>query len=344
MRRKLRIMLLAILIFMGVEVAFGQGSSSSWEQHVDAGWKARIQRDDAEAERQFLAALEEAEKSGTENNLNMGLISLAQLYSGQHKYPEAELACQRALAVFEKALGPEHPYVADTLNRLAGLYRAQGKYSDAEPLYQRYVALLEKDSKRPPEFLPGVLQILADVYRAQGKYAQAEPLYQRAVAILEKDFGYVASNGGLVESLLSWARMYREQGRYAETAPLSQRAWTVYISDVDRMAESTAKMYRNQGKYADAERVERELEQHYATGGRQVYSSAVALQSQGKYAEAEQKYQQALVILERALGPESPELALCLENYTRLLHSMGRHEEAERIEARALAIRAGQDE
>ena len=36
-----------------------------------------------------------------------------------------------------KALGPEHPDVAASLNNLAGIYKAQGNYAQAEPLYKR---------------------------------------------------------------------------------------------------------------------------------------------------------------------------------------------------------------
>ena len=55
----------------------------------------------------------------------------------------AEPLYQRSLAIFEKALGPEHPDVATVLNNLAELYRAQGKYAEAEPLYKRALAIRE---------------------------------------------------------------------------------------------------------------------------------------------------------------------------------------------------------
>ena len=69
------------------------------------------------------------------------LNNLAGLYQAQGKYAEAEPLYQRALAIREKALGPEHPDVANSLNNLAVLYRAQGKYAEAEPLYQRALAI-----------------------------------------------------------------------------------------------------------------------------------------------------------------------------------------------------------
>src|SRR5205085_593765 len=44
------------------------------------------------------------------------------------QYTEAELLYQRALAIGEKALGPEHPNLAIRLNNLAQLYVNQGRY------------------------------------------------------------------------------------------------------------------------------------------------------------------------------------------------------------------------
>jgi tetratricopeptide (TPR) repeat protein len=51
------------------------------------------------------------------------LDNLAGLYRAQGQYTKAESLHQRALAIFEKALGPEHPDVATSLNNLALLYR-----------------------------------------------------------------------------------------------------------------------------------------------------------------------------------------------------------------------------
>ncbi len=64
--------------------------------------------------------------------------------TGAGRYAEAEPLLQRSLAILEKALGPEHPHVATSLNNLAGLYRAQGKYAEAEPLLKRSLAISEK--------------------------------------------------------------------------------------------------------------------------------------------------------------------------------------------------------
>ena len=44
---------------------------------------------------------------------------------------------KQALAIFEKALGSEHPDTVLTLNDLTDLYREQGRYDEAELLQIR---------------------------------------------------------------------------------------------------------------------------------------------------------------------------------------------------------------
>ena len=47
--------------------------------------------------------------------------NLAMLYRGQGRYSDAEPLYKRSLAIFEKALGRDHPNVGTSLNNLAAL-------------------------------------------------------------------------------------------------------------------------------------------------------------------------------------------------------------------------------
>ena len=66
------------------------------------------------------------------------------LYRAQGRLAEAEPLWQRALAIRERALGPDHPDTAQSLNNLAVLYRDQGRLAEAEPLWQRALAIWER--------------------------------------------------------------------------------------------------------------------------------------------------------------------------------------------------------
>jgi tetratricopeptide (TPR) repeat protein len=70
------------------------------------------------------------------------LNNLAALHKAQGQYAKAEPLYQRSLAIREKALGPEHPDVAQSLNNLAALYKAQGQYAKAEAMKARAKAIL----------------------------------------------------------------------------------------------------------------------------------------------------------------------------------------------------------
>jgi hypothetical protein len=47
---------------------------------------------------------------------------------------------QQALAIYEKALGRDHPDVATSLNNLAYLYKEQARYADALPIIRRTIS------------------------------------------------------------------------------------------------------------------------------------------------------------------------------------------------------------
>ena len=97
------------------------------------------------------------------------------------KYSEAEPLYQRSLEIREKVLGPEHPDVISSLNRLAWLYYFQHQYAKAEPLFERVVAIQEKTLGPEHPDVASSLNDLAFLYRVEQQYAKAEPLYQRSL-------------------------------------------------------------------------------------------------------------------------------------------------------------------
>jgi tetratricopeptide (TPR) repeat protein len=224
---------------------------------------------------------------------------------GRGRYAEAEPLCRRALAIRERALGPNHQSTAASLNNLAELYRDQGRYAEAEPLYQRALAIDEK--ALGPDH-PGTavdLNNLALLYYNQGRYGEAEPLYQAALAIYEKALG--PDHADTAASLNNLAGLYDEQGRYPEAELLYQRALTIREKALGPDHPDTAQSLNN---------------------------LALLYHSQGRYAEAEPLLQRALAIREKALGSDHPHTAISVRNYARFLRERGRSAEAEKLEAR----------
>ena len=157
------------------------------------------------------------------------LNALAVLYHSQGQYAQAEPLCQRALAIWEKTLGSDHPDVATSLNNLAALYRTQGQYAQTEPLSQRALAIWEKTLGPDHPDVALSLNNLAELHRTQGRYAQAELLYRRALAIWERALGPEHPN--VATCLENMAVLYRESGREEEeeAAALKKRAAAIRV-------------------------------------------------------------------------------------------------------------------
>jgi tetratricopeptide (TPR) repeat protein len=86
----------------------------------------------------------------------------------------------------EKALEPEHPDVATSLDNLANLYGTQGLYAEAEPLYKRSLAVVEKALGPKHPYLATILEKYADILRKIGREADAVKLEGQAQKIHNK--------------------------------------------------------------------------------------------------------------------------------------------------------------
>jgi tetratricopeptide (TPR) repeat protein len=281
------------------------------------------------------------------------LFNQAGVYLGKRaRHAEAAPLYQRALRIWEKALGPEHLNVAKSLNNLAELCRARGKYADAELLCQRALGIREKALGPEHPDVANSLNNLAALYYAQGKYAEAEPLYQRSLGIKEKALG--PEHPDVAPSLNNLAELYRARGKYADAELLCQRALGIREKalgpehpDVALSLNNLAALYCAQGKYAEAEPLdqralgirEKALGPEHPDVATSLNNLAELYRAQGKYAEAEPLYQRALGIWEKALGPGHPDVANSLNNLAELYRAQGKYAEAEPLCQRALGIR-----
>ncbi len=93
---------------------------------------------------------------------------------------------KRSLTIAEKALGPDHPSVATSLNNLAAPYEAQGRYTQAEPLLKRSLAIREKALGPDHPFVATSLNNLAALYFGQSDWRQAARHWRRATDVLTR--------------------------------------------------------------------------------------------------------------------------------------------------------------
>jgi len=105
----------------------------------------------------------------------------------QGRYAEAEALFKRSLAIWEKALGADHPHVALSLNNLAVLYRIQGQDGQAEPLCKRSLGIREKALGPVHPHVAESLENLARLYGPTNRMKEAEVLEKRAAAMNLED-------------------------------------------------------------------------------------------------------------------------------------------------------------
>lgn len=266
------------------------------------------------------------------------------------RYEEAEPLLQRALAIQEKVLGPEHPNTALGLNNLAYLYNDQGKYTEAEPLLQRALAIYEQALGPEHPDTATSLNNLAYLYYSQGKHTEAETLYQRALAIRERVLG--PEHPDTAQSVNNLALIYYNQGKDEEAEVLYRRALAICEQvlgpehpDTATSLNNLALFYYSQSKNEEAEALlqraltirERMLGPEHPDTATSLNNLADLYNSQNRHAEAGMLYQQALAIRERMLGPEHPDTATSLNNLAYLYYSQSRYAEAKPLLQQALA-------
>ena len=116
---------LLILIFLFP--AATSADEVSWQRNVQSGQLALQRGRHERAEKQFLAALKDAEELGKKDpRLAITLNLLGEACRIQGKFKEAEQYFQRALILGEQSLGKDNPEFTKIVENHAKLLRAQG--------------------------------------------------------------------------------------------------------------------------------------------------------------------------------------------------------------------------
>jgi CHAT domain-containing protein/Tfp pilus assembly protein PilF len=266
------------------------------------------------------------------------------------KFSEAMPLAQRALAMREKALGPDSQSVGTTLNIISYLYRSQGLYNEAMAPAQRALAIREKGLGPDNPSIAESVAVLGLLYEIQSRYSDAEPLYKRALAIYEKALG--PDHAYVAQAVSNLGHLYFIEGHFADAEPLYQRALAIYektLPDDPQLAEALshlAELYRSRERYADAEPLlQRALAIYEKARGPDHPYVAEALndlanlyRGEDRYADAEQLYQRALAIRQKTYGPDHPDVAGSLNSLGNLYRDQHRYADAEASFKRSVAI------
>ena len=266
-------------------------------------------------------------------------------------YAAARPLFERALTIREKALGPEHPSTATSLNNLALLLNARGDLGGARPLFERALAIDEMALGPEHPDTAQSLNNLAGLLQAQGDLGGARPLFERALAIREKALG--PEHRSTATSLDNLAVVLEGQGDLARARPLYKGALAIREKALGPEHPSTARSLNNlasllktQGDYQGArplfERAlainEKALGPKHPSTATSLNNLALLLKAQSDLAGARPLFERALAIDEKVYGLEHPDVATDLNNLAGLLYAQGDLGGARVLYERALAI------
>ncbi len=227
----------------------------------------------------------------------------------QAAYSTARQLYERALAIREQTLGPNHPQIANSLNNLSALVQAQGDLAAARPLFERALAIREQALGPDHPNMANSLNNLAQVLQAQGDLLSARPLVERALAIRRQALG--PDHPDTAISLNNLGGLLQAQGDLFAARPLFEHALAIRerVLGADHPATATS-----------------------------LTNLAHLLHAQGDLPAARPLYDRALAIRERVFGPDHPDTATNLNNLAGLLIAQGDLSAARQLFERALAI------
>jgi tetratricopeptide (TPR) repeat protein len=249
-----------------------------------------------------------AELQGFVENRLGQMYTLAELLRQQMQYNAAEQMSLRALAGYEKALGPNHTLTLHTVHHLGMLYSDQGKLGEAEQMYLRALAGKEEALGLNHSLTLDTVNNLGNLYRDQGKLDEAEQMSLRALAGKEKALGL--DHTSTLDTVNNLGLLYRDQGKLGEAEHMYLRALA--------------------GK-------EKALGPDHISNLNTVNNLGLLYRDQGKLGEAEQMYLRALAGYEKALGPDHTSTLKTVNYLGGLYLSRGKLGEAEQTYLRALA-------
>jgi tetratricopeptide (TPR) repeat protein len=106
-------------------------------------WQARLRRIAARFAIVAMLALTGGISVLAAEDLDALNRQVVKLY-GKGKYKQATVIAEKALALAQRTLGPEHPWTLSSVRDVGVLYDKLGRYAEAEPLYKGALAGREK--------------------------------------------------------------------------------------------------------------------------------------------------------------------------------------------------------
>jgi tetratricopeptide (TPR) repeat protein len=275
---------------------------------------------------------------------------LADYYSAQGRYAEAEKVYQKTLELKEDMLGRANPAIIPAVDDVARVSFAQMKYDQAADLIARELRIMEREyGDNDPKLVPSLEQV-ARVLEAASKYPEAEKFLARAIAIREKASGLESAE--LTPDLSQLARVDVAKGNLPGAEGLYQRVLKIQLNKVSPNSpellptlDALAALALAQNK--DAEPLlkqtlsirEGNLGPNHVEVAKNLDQLAAICVEQKRFLEAQKLSERALFIWMKELKPGSAELAEKYEKVAEIYEALNRPEDAEPLVQQVLSAR-----
>lgn len=175
-------------------------------------------------------------------------------------------------------------------------------------------------------------------YRS-GDYVGALANARQALALAERDAASGAGAARLATSLNALALIHQARGRYAEAQSFMERALAISMQALPADHPNIAAIRSNLESLQEAQR--QQTLALAARAAQDLNERALAYHGRGEYEQAAVLYEEALPIVERQFGADSPEAARVLANWADSCEQRKDHACAETLYRRALDIYEG---
>lgn len=157
----------------------------------------------------------------SDSTLSPAYGTMTNILSGQSTNKDEEARYERMIAIDIKALGPNHPTVANDLYGLSLLYISQQRYAEAEPLLLRALSIYQATYGSDSTLVKTVQSALASVCSKLGDPNKAAALYN---TVLKQ--GQIADPNNLAtaKTLNELGFLYYSQGRLEDACTVYQWA------------------------------------------------------------------------------------------------------------------------
>jgi CHAT domain-containing protein len=308
-----------------------------------AGYEIRVV--EVRAATELDRALFEAHKLSTE----------AATAAGGGKYDDAIKLAERALALGEKAAGPNgvnsDAYVGYLLLSLASDQRSKGDYTNAEQTFQRAIAVSQTALGKDNPQTALALGRLGNLYMERNDYANAERLMQEELDITERTLG--PEHPRVADCLRGLSLLHVNRKDMERALPELQRALAIAEKTLAPDDFALIALLNNLGDLyiflKDTDRAEPLLERalsmieqkfgrEHPYVGNPLQNLAIIARQRRQYERALELFWRAEAVREKALGNRHPQTAALLINIANVYGSEGQYAKALELHQRALDV------